>query len=328
MAFNPMDFFQAGTSLGQSQKSPMAYGAENVHDIFNKMMENQMQLAQTAAIFKGQKEYEYGTDPTKLESAANYKAMSGGAPDTQATGAVPPGQPGQAGSGFVLKSKKGFGGTEYTNLDALKQEKMVQEEAQVKGKIIESGSKLGTAVKRLNLINNQLNKALPTGNNNPLTQRIAGPLAVAGAKSGLMPNPKLMALKKNIRPIGIQLIRAFGEVGNLSEQEQSSSMDVVSNESLTEDERLESLKQFAEFAIAGARPEAIDMMMQDPGVASIIKDLGINTGHSSSDGNGNDSGGGNEDDLVAQALAKNPQNKKAILALYKERNKGKEYGKR
>jgi len=153
---------------------------------------------------------------------------------------------------------------------------MIQQTAQVEGKTMEAGGKLGNAVKRLKVINDQMNAALPAKNANPFMQRIIGPAAVLGAKTGIAPNPKLMALKKNIRPVGIQLIRAFGEVGNLSETEQKSAIDTVENENLNEEERLAALRQFAEFALTGARPEALEFMQKDPSVMEIIKDLGIN----------------------------------------------------
>ena len=141
-----------------------------------------------------------------------------------------------------------------------------------------SSEKLGQAVRRLSLLNRQFQEALPTGDRSPAEQRIAGRLSVFGAKTGLQPNPKLLALKSNIRPIAINLIRLFGEVGNLSESEQQGAIDVVTQENLTDDERIAKIRQFAEFALAGAPPQALAYLQQQPDIQDIITQFGIQLG--------------------------------------------------
>lgn len=137
-------------------------------------------------------------------------------------------------------------------------------------KAFESSEKLGQAIRRLSVINKQFKEALPSGNKTPAQQRVAAFTDVIGAKTGLKPNPRLLALKKNVRPMAINLIRLFGEVGNLSQSEQQGAMDTVEMEGLTDTERMASVKQFAEFALAGSTPEAINYMMKQKDIKDII----------------------------------------------------------
>lgn len=211
-----------------------------------------------------------------------------------------------------------------TTPDDVRERQRVMSEERIKGKFSESGMKLGNAVKRLSLLNKQFDEAMPTSTN-PLTQRIMGPLAVAGAQSGLAPNPRLMAIKRNSRPIAIQLVRAFGEVGNLTESEQSSALDTVSFEGLTEQERKDQVRQFAEFALSGANPESLSMLQKDPGAMKLIRDYGINLpqleGMNQTEQSVQSQSGQPPIDIkqkYAQALAKYPGKKSAILAKYKQ----------
>lgn len=172
---------------------------------------------------------------------------------------------------IMLKTPQGA--QAQATLEADKQRAL--NEAEVEKKDIESSQKLGTAVKRLQIINQQFNEALPTGANTELEQRFAGPMAAWGAKTGVAPNPKLLAIMTNSRPIAINLVRLFGEVGNLSETEQKGALDVVDQAKLTETERLEKVKQFAEYALAGASTKSIDFLKKQPDVVETIKNLGI-----------------------------------------------------
>jgi len=162
-----------------------------------------------------------------------------------------------------------------SSVDAKVEEKKRLDIAEIQKKEIESGKKLNTAVKRLSLLNRQFNEALPTFDKTAIEQRLSGKLSSIAAKWGVKENTKLLALLSNSRPIAINLIRAFGEVGNLSETEQQGALEVVDQAGLTEDERLDKVRQFAEFALAGASPEALDEMMKDPGVVDIVNTIGI-----------------------------------------------------
>jgi hypothetical protein len=156
---------------------------------------------------------------------------------------------------------------------------IAQQEAEGKAlqKEFETSEKLSQAVRRLSVIKRQFQEALPSEGRSALAQRVTGNLAVIGAKMGLKENPQLLALQTNIRPIAINLIRLFGEVGNLSESEQKGAIDVVQQSGLTDDERLAKLRQFAEFALAGASPRAVDFAInRNPDIRSIVDAFGIN----------------------------------------------------
>lgn len=160
---------------------------------------------------------------------------------------------------------------------------MEAESASLK-KELEMSEKMSQAVRRLSLINRQFKEAAPSGERPPILQRGLGQLEVFGAKTGLAPNPELLALQTNIRPMAINLIRLFGEVGNLSETEQKGAIDTIQQAGLTDSERIQKLRQFAEFALSGASPKAKEFMLRQPDVQKIVSDLGINLGQGSQSG--------------------------------------------
>lgn len=276
MPYSPFEGFQIGQKVGKANRSALGMESDSVLEQFNKSGETNREIAKLMAVEKFKNTLE---SPKEKAMTDYYKAQTdftrqgtsqlGGGIASMDENGMPSKNPALIFTGMSGKSPQ------FASPEGMRQKGQIENEISAQGKMIDAGGKLGSAVKRLNIINEQLNAALPA-NNNPLVQRVMGPLAVIGAKTGLVPNPRLLAIKKNIRPIGIQLIRAFGEVGNLSEPEQKSSMDVVNNDKLSPEERLASVKQFAEFALGGARPEALDFMMKDPAMGQIIKELGIN----------------------------------------------------
>lgn len=159
--------------------------------------------------------------------------------------------------------------------ETMKERAVAEGEAKAVVKDIEMSNKLAGAVKRLALLNKQFNEAIPSGSNSPIQQRISGGVQSWAAKYGILDNAKLVALQKNIRPIAINMIRLFGEVGNLSETEQQGAIDVVNQAGLTDSERLESTRQFMEYALAGARPESIDLIKGRSDISEILKVFGV-----------------------------------------------------
>lgn len=159
--------------------------------------------------------------------------------------------------------------------EQMKERAVAEGEADFTKKNMEQSGKLGTAVKRLALLNKQYAKALPSGDRTPLEQRIVGGAESWAAKKGLVDNPELVALQKNIRPMAINLIRAFGEVGNLSESEQKGAIDTVDLPGLTDQERIAQTKQFIEFALAGANPEGIKMLTGQKDMQGILDAFGV-----------------------------------------------------
>jgi len=307
MAYNPLDFFQAGQTVGKSKNAGFTAGTNTVMDAFKAQGERRGKLNDAIALEEAKGKVK-GNQSTGVFS---FNPLTG---NLEQVSQVP--------KGSIVRNTLGE--------EDLRTKAMITQESQVEGKTIEAGGKLGTAVKRLKVINDQMNAALPAQGTNPFAQRILGPAAVLGAKTGIAPNPRLMALKKNIRPVGIQLIRAFGEVGNLSETEQKSAIDTVENENLNEEERMAALRQFAEFALAGARPEAIQYMIKDPSVSQIMQDFGISYGQETGRADGAPDGSNTSNLLpveqaraaIMRKIAKDPSKKSAYMARFKEKYPG------
>ncbi len=180
--------------------------------------------------------------------------------------------------------------------DQMKDRAVAQGEAEFTKKNMEQSGKLGTAVKRLALLNKQFKKALPSGDKTPLEQRISGNTSAWAAKMGLIDNPELVALKKNVRPMAINLIRLFGEVGNLAQTEQQGAMDIVEQEGLTDEERIAQTRQFIEYALAGANPEGIKMLTSNSEMQGILDAFGVDLGQFSGE-QGDDFSSMSDDEL-------------------------------
>src|SRR3990167_4678317 len=160
--------------------------------------------------------------------------------------------------------------------DQMKERALGTGQAKAIEKDIESTAKLSNAVKRLGILNKQYKEAFPSGDKTPFEQRISGGVGSWAVKKGLYNNPKFLALQKNIRPIAINLVRMFGEVGNLSESEQKGAIDVVNQAGLTDAERIASTKQFIEFALAGASPSGIEYIKKNRSdIQGILDSMGV-----------------------------------------------------
>ena len=178
-----------------------------------------------------------------------------------------------------LKGTAPYGSKVYKGIlspDQMKERALGTGQAKAIEKDIESTAKLSNAVKRLGILNKQYKEAFPSGDKTPFEQRISGGVGSWAVKKGLYNNPKFLALQKNIRPIAINLVRMFGEVGNLSESEQKGAIDVVNQAGLTDAERIASTKQFIEFALAGASPAGIEYIKKNRGdIQGILDSMGV-----------------------------------------------------
>jgi len=164
-------------------------------------------------------------------------------------------------------------------------------EAEIATKQKETGKKLAVLGKKLNTLRKQYDEALPdSGVNSETSQRIMGTLDVIGAKTGVKPNAKLMALQKNKRLQAIQIIKMAGEAGNLAEQEQKGAIEAITSETLTSNERKEAIKQFMELALSGADEESVKYLLKDKSFKSVLDDIGFDyeiAGIAPPDGSGN-----------------------------------------
>lgn len=84
---DPLGFFNAGQAAGKESANPFQIASGNVMDVFKANIENQMKLAQTAALFKGEKQYDYANDPTKV--TANFENAQRGLGSGQPGGGMP-----------------------------------------------------------------------------------------------------------------------------------------------------------------------------------------------------------------------------------------------
>jgi len=179
------------------------------------------------------------------------------------------------GPGGMITPEATIGGIKFVDPEQTRKVQSLEAEGVSREEQMKGAQKLSRAVRRLSILNQQFNEALPTGDRSAFQQRIAGPLAVIGAKTGISPNPRLMALKSNIRPIAINLIRDFGEVGNLSETEQRGAIDAVTKEGLTDEERIAQTGQFIQYALGGIPKETRDFLLQSSDIKQILDDFGI-----------------------------------------------------
>ena len=145
-------------------------------------------------------------------------------------------------------------------------------------KTVDQARRVGEAVNKLAVLNRQFKEAFPSGDKTPLEQRITGTIETMKAKYGFTNNAKLVALQRNIRPLAINMIRLFGEVGNLSETEQKGAIDVVSQANLTARERIEQTRQFIEFSLAGANPDAVKLISQREDIKGVLSSFGVDLG--------------------------------------------------
>ena len=76
--------------------------------------------------------------------------------------------------------------------------------------------------------------------------------------------------------MAINLIRAFGEVGSLTESEQQGAIDTINQAGLTDEERIASTRQFIEFAIVGASPQARAFISEQEDIKGILDAFNVN----------------------------------------------------
>jgi len=142
----------------------------------------------------------------------------------------------------------------------------------------QNAKKLEGALKTIASIGDQFKQALPdSGDYGDFTapKRLEGLFAKLGAQSGVKSNPDLLALTKLQRPFAIQIIRALGEVGNLSKTEQEAAIDTIQFEGLSTDEVDAVVRSFSKIAFARMSSEAREVLMNSPDAKSIMAAFGV-----------------------------------------------------
>jgi hypothetical protein len=203
-------------------------------------------------------------------------------------------------SGEVEKSAEVFSSFMSPELSA--ERKYQSGLADIKIKQTALADKLTVAIKRMDIVRKQFDEALPESSDMPLYQRIGGGTEVWLTKMGVKDNSKLMAIESNQRMLAIQMIRMFGEVGNLSETEQESALQSVNMSGLTPKERVEKVRQIAEVALAGAPEYAIRTLLERKDIVEMLDAYSIDLGQGASGG----SNAEQNDELVNAYMKKYP----------------------
>jgi len=181
-----------------------------------------------------------------------------------------------------------IGGVDVMFPKGQEQADMVKATSEAKAKQVELSSKASGLVKKLDVLRKQYDEALPNAGLSPAQARMSGLAAVIGAKTGLKPNPKLLALKNNARLQTVQFLRLAGEVGNLAQPENEAGQLVTALEGMTEEERKQAIGQYVEYALSGAPQEAISVLIQDKNFTAIAKDYGLDLNLFSTEASGTD----------------------------------------
>ena len=233
------------------------------------------ELRQKAPLYKAQSKAYEAIAGQRNATTDIYESLLGGTPDE---GGLQPERllGGGGGASSLMLSGISPQGPRFENTGALREKERIQAEGAVTQEQYKLGTKLGGLSRRLNVLRKQYDEALPSSKDNPAwAQRVFGPAEVLGAKTGVAPNPKLLALMKNARLQAIQVIKMAGEAGNLAQQEQEEAAKAITSEGLTSEERKVATKQFLEVAIAGMSQEALEFVSKDPSFSALVKEVGV-----------------------------------------------------
>lgn len=141
------------------------------------------------------------------------------------------------------------------------------------------GTKLLGAIGQLTTLADQFNEALPSEGRSPLEQRLEGMKAVIGTKTGLVDNPQLLALQKTGTLASIQMVRAFGEVGNLAESDIGAAEQLARQAGLTNEERSTLVSVVGAVALSSILPEVRkELIATNPDLQTFIDAYGIKIG--------------------------------------------------
>jgi len=121
MAFDNLGaFIQAGQQGGQAAQTPFGYGASNVFDLFQKNIENQMKLGQTAAMFTGQQNWMNQNDPSRIHGQMQINAYNNATNLNQNSGGNSPAVAPHPSGGIPGAPKEQFTDDDYIKKPVLK----------------------------------------------------------------------------------------------------------------------------------------------------------------------------------------------------------------
>lgn len=150
------------------------------------------------------------------------------------------------------------------------------EEAAIK-EAFERAQGVKRATKRLASIVNQFNKALPAEQKGTTTvsQRVSGITAVLGAKTGLKPNPDLLALQDTAKLQLRGILRDMGEGARMSDQDITQNLAVIEQAGLSNEERKAKIRTFMQVAVDSMDSAIIDTLKKDKTTLDLLSDFGV-----------------------------------------------------
>lgn len=238
---NPMDYFQAGQKAGKARAFPAGQATSNVMDVFNKQLENQMILERTAALFKGEKDYEIQNMPTQQEASMKVGIMKnvlgGGGGDSSTSNDISkPSQGAGILSGNKL-TKMDVGGMTIENRGAEVQKNVAQDQlknsldnARGSALMMEKLDDLRTTYEKA--MGNLKNRASIEPNDNALTSGIKamkqkGEIALQGGQ-----NVDWQNYQNAVKNFSFSADRGlFGEKGKLISQQLNAGIQMFPNDS-------------------------------------------------------------------------------------------------
>lgn len=97
----------------------------------------------------------------------------------------------------------------------------------------------------------------------PLKQRVSGVAQTIGAKTGLKPNAKIMAVNKNMEFLAPTIVRLAGDVGAIPEGQTMRAISALSSGNLTKAERKAQVDSFIKFALSQASMKELQSFDDD-----------------------------------------------------------------
>lgn len=131
------------------------------------------------------------------------------------------------------------------------------------------------ASKKIDSLSRQFNEALPSGKNTPVEQRIHGLISTIGAKSGIIPNAKLLALQRQSKLQLRAILRDMGEGARLSDQDINQNLALIEQSGLTNEERMALVSSYLQTTVDSMDNDTLRILRIDPNVMKMLQGLNV-----------------------------------------------------
>lgn len=141
----------------------------------------------------------------------------------------------------------------------------------------EASERISQGLNTFKTLKKQFDSALPSELKQgqlPIFQRIEGALQKAGAKTGLIDNPQLVALSKMEIPATRMILKAMGEGARMSDQDINQMIGSLDLAGMTTKERAATVKLFFDITSSQMDKETKDMFQNDPDIMETFGQLG------------------------------------------------------